>query len=91
MSYKVLRLPLLTSTQTKSRISLHGPWSTPVETFRDVRVLRSWVEHVFVEHDFEAGAQEQGKWSVLLGFALAVAISAGLWAGLGFFIAHLLK
>jgi hypothetical protein len=90
MSYRVSQLSPQASTQgTSVRIAIRGPWSHPPESCRDVQLWRSWLE--FDSEDGEGGNPRRVNWNAVLGLALMVGISVGVWTGVGLIVAYFWK
>jgi hypothetical protein len=88
MSYRVLQLSPLTSTQrTHMRIAIQGHWNDPLD-LSNATFLRSWLVY---------DSREDGEfrlrlnWNVALGMLLVTGISAGFWTGVAVAVAEIWK
>jgi len=93
MSYKQQLFPLSDTEQTLRQhiehLWGHSPADLTEMDLRDLQLLRSWLVYDSI---VEAGAPTRRlNWNVVLGLSLATAVSASIWAGIGFAIASLLN
>lgn len=86
MSYKSSQLFPLGTSSANCRISIQGPWSSPPDSKKEVKIFRSWLIY-----DPELDQPRRTKRDVVLGMALVFCISASFWAGVGLAIAHVWK
>ena len=87
MSYRRWQLSPQDSTRgIKTRIPIKGSWSNQPGNLADTEFLQSWLEY----HS-NMGAVSHGgiNWGAVSGLALAIAVSAGFWAVVGFAIARI--
>ena len=88
MSYKVLQLSPLTSTEvTHMRMAVQGHWNDAVD-LSNATFLRSWMVYDSGEDDEPAFRL---NWNVALGMLLVTGISAGFWTGVGLMVAEVWK
>jgi hypothetical protein len=82
MSYKLS--PRTSTRGITMRMALRGPWGSAPEDSNDAQFLRSWFEY---DSDQEPDvARGRINWGTVSGLAIAVAVSATLWAGLGWMV-----
>jgi hypothetical protein len=83
MSYKVLQMPPSVASR---RFGVQDSWSDSSSPALDLSFLQAWFEH---NSDREAStAHRRTNWGALFGMALAVAVSAGCWAGLAWLVSR---
>jgi hypothetical protein len=70
------------------RTRIQDPCGASPESFRDVQLLRTWLEY-----DSDAGETGAGRlnWTAVLGLMLVVGISAGFWTGAVLIAQHIRK
>ncbi|MHB8216418.1 MAG: hypothetical protein ACYDDS_10090 [Candidatus Sulfotelmatobacter sp.] len=89
MNYRLQLSPI--SGTHKSQLDLLSTQRSdnPVNNWQDAAFFRSWLVY---DSDVESGRTERrGKWSKVLGLALAVVVSAAFWLGVGLTIARAWK
>ena len=87
MSPRSSQLPPYAST-SDTRVSMAvRSMSVPPESFWDVQSQSSRVEHH--SEAIEEGSRRGLNWYAVLGLALAVAVGAGFWTGVGLIAARL--
>jgi hypothetical protein len=87
MNYEFLQLsPQASARGNSMRIAIHGPWSAPSGSSRDIQFLRSWLEF---DSD-SSGRTPRGRfnWGAVAGAALVIGISASFWTGIGLMISR---
>jgi hypothetical protein len=67
----------------------HTPANLPDMNLQDVQLLRSWLVYDSVIQT--SSAPRRINWNMVLGLALATAVSACIWAGMALMIAHIWK
>ena len=88
MSYKVLQISPLTSTEgTHMRMAIQGHWSDPLD-LSNATFLRSWIVYDSREDD---EPRFRLNWNVALGMLLVTGLSASFWAGVGLLVAQVWK
>jgi hypothetical protein len=94
MSYKSQLFPLSSTGETPLRRPISHLWGSAPANLRDMNLqdmtlLRSWL--VF-DSGIQTGHAPGGvNWKMVLGLALAMAVSATFWAGAYVMIAHVWK
>lgn len=86
MSYRFTQLSPRTSTRGLTmRMALRGPWSD-TSSSPDAKFLQSWLEQ-----DSDAYEERPGhtNWGMFAGIVLAIGVSAGFWAGVGWVISRI--
>ena len=93
MSFRSLELSPHAGTR-ESRLSLvpRGPGSTLPETLQNMPVFRLWIGNsADLSRAIEDDGEPRNMWNTLLGVLVAVAVSGGFWAGVGFLVARLVR
>jgi hypothetical protein len=86
MSYKSQIFPLSSTRETPLRRLISHSWGSSPANLRDMNLqdmkfLRSWLVY---DSEIQTGrAPGRVNWSMVLGLALAMAVSATFWAGVG--------
>ena len=81
-----------TSTGERGLSIVRRRGSTLPETLQKIAVFRLWSgDPTDLSDANEDAVEPRSKWNMLLGILVVVAVSGGFWAGVGFFIAHLLR
>jgi hypothetical protein len=94
MSYKSQLFPLSSTCETPLRRLISGSWGSSPANLRDMNLQdmkfqRSWLVY---DSDIQTGhAAGRATRNMVLGLALAMAVSATFWAGAGLLIAHVWK
>jgi hypothetical protein len=89
MPDKVQPLPQAGTGRATMKFGVRSPWNNSPGSLRDARFLRTWFE--YDSEMQEARTQKGINWSVILGMALVITVSAGFWTGVGVLTAHLWK
>jgi hypothetical protein len=89
MPDKVQPLPQAGTSRATMKFGVRSPWNNSPGSLRDARFLRTWFE--YDSEMQEARTQKGINWSVILGMALVITVSAGFWTGVGVLTAHLWK
>ena len=83
------RLRLSPQSGTHDALPLHDWRSALPANWEDARFFRSWLVY---DSKVRPGLElPRVNWYKLLGLTLAVAVSGGVWAGIGLMIAHFWK
>ena len=89
MSYKSQFFPPSSTCETPLRRPIGRSWGSSPVNLLDTKFLRSWLVY---DSDIQTGlAPRRINWNMVLGLALATAVSAGFWAGVGLMIARVWK
>ena len=90
MSYKQSHLTWLSSTQPAHiRLPIRRAWGAAPSNVLDTKFLRSWLVY---DSSLEAGKTGgSANWNMILGWSLAVGVSAVFWAAVGLTATHFLK
>jgi hypothetical protein len=90
MNYKLQPSPISISRTRESRVPLHftEPWRAPAKA-SDARFFR--LRLVYHSDLKTIRFHNHINWSMMLGLALATAVSACFWAGVGLVVAHIWK
>ena len=84
MSRKAKLFPLSSTDKTLRGTSIRNSWGEPPANPEGMKLVRSWLVYDSeIQHD--TGRSHR---SVALGFGLAVCVSAGFWAGIGFVVSR---
>jgi hypothetical protein len=74
---------------TPLRMSIGHSWGSSPANLQDIKFLRSWLVY---DSDIQSGSVRGCvNWGMVLGLALATAVSVSIWAGLGLMIARAWK
>ena len=79
------RLQLSPISNPRDSPPLTDQWNAPPASWEDVKFFRSWLVY---DSDIEINSSRDINWSMVLGLALAMIVSATFWTGLGFTIAY---
>lgn len=90
MSYKQSHLTWLSGTQPAHiRLPIRRAWGAASSNVLDTKFLRSWLVY---DSSLEAGKTGGSpNWNMILGWSLAVGVSAVFWAAVGLTATHFLK
>ena len=79
--------PISTMRRPPAKVTFAGDPVSLLSNWRDVRVFRSTAPYYY-GFDWCSEAEQQIRWSSVLGIGMATVVSAGFWALLGVIIAH---
>ena len=82
------RLQLSPISSTHDSMPLRQRWSVPAANWEDAKFFRSWLVY---DSGLEPNRTPGITWNSVLGLALAIAVSACFWAGIGLMIARAWK
>jgi hypothetical protein len=85
VSYRISQLSPLTSTTVRLAV----PLSTAPDDFRNVYLLRSWLEYDSAVD--ELGSRRDVRWYKVFGLLVMAGISVSFWTGVAWLIAYFLK
>jgi hypothetical protein len=89
MPNKVQPLPQAGTGRATMKFGVRSPWSATSGALRDARFLRTWFEY---DSEMQEARPQKGiNWSVILGMAVVITVSAGFWTGVGLLTARLWK
>jgi hypothetical protein len=93
MSYKSQMFPVSSTGKRPLAWRITPTWGQPpadlTETdSRDLGLLRSWL---VCDSVIQTGTGRRINWNTVFGLALATAVSASIWAGIGLMIARIWK
>jgi len=84
MSYSLLQL---SPQSTRGTDSAQAPGNFPLRRAGDIDLLLSWLESY---DEQELGAKgRNARWGAAAGVAVALAVGASFWTGVGFIVARL--
>jgi hypothetical protein len=89
MSNKIQPFPPAGTGRATTKFGVPNPWSVPPGSLRDAHLLRTWFEYDSELH--EARPRKGINWSVIMGMALVITVSAGFWTGVGLLATRLWK
>lgn len=87
MSSKTRLFPL-SSTENSWQLPIQGAWGSVSAEPQDMQFLRSWLVY---DSEVLNDLYQPADWRKLLGLAMSVAVSTGIWIGVGLTIARLLR
>lgn len=89
MSYRLQLSPISGLHESQFDLPSSELLEDPANNWQDAMFFRSWLVY---DSDLESGRTERGgKWDRVLGLALAVALSAAFWLGVGLTISRAWK
>jgi len=83
--------PHASTGESRLRIVARGSGSTLPGTLQNIPVFRLWNVDSEELSDADEEGESRSMWNMLLGVLVAVAVSGGFWAGVGFLVARLLR
>ena len=88
MNYRLQLSPISGSRQSQIDVASHERRQGQQGNWEDAEFFRSWLDY---DSDAEPNRKRGTNWNLVLGLALAVAVSAAFWVGAGVLFARIWK
>ena len=89
MNHRLQLSPVSSTRESPKRLPINEPWGVQPANGEKRKFFRPWLVH---ESIVQTGpVPRRIRWNMVLGLALATAVSASIWAGVGLMIARVWK